>query len=101
MKKRYNQSQREETVYKFKNSTEQKGVFAKSEGISVNRLNKWIVEADVETEGTQKFIKVTIPETPNNMDTVKIRFGEFEIIIDENTSEKLLTLALRGVKSTC
>ena len=101
MKKRYNRAQREKTVSKFKNSTDPKGAFAKLEGISVNTLNKWICEVEVETEESQKFIKVTIPEIPKKMDTVTIRFEGFEIIIDENASEKLLSLALRGVKSIC
>ena len=86
---------------KFKNSADLKGTFAKAEGISVNTLNKWIEEADVEIEEPQKFIKVTIPEIPNNMDSVKIRFGEFEIIVDENTSVELLCMVLRGVKTVC
>ena len=101
MNKRYNQAQREKTVSKFKKSTDPKGAFAKKEGISVNTLNKWIGEVAAEIEETQKFIKVTIPEMSNNMDTVKIRFEGFEIIVDENTSEELLSLALRGVKSVC
>ena len=101
MKKRYNQEQREEIVSKFKKSTEAKGVFAKTEGISVNTLNKWIEEVDAEIEEPKKFIKVAIPEIPNNIDTVKIRFGEFEIIVDENTSEELLWMVLRGVKTVC
>ena len=101
MKKRYNQAQREETVCGFKNSTYPEGAFAKSEGISVNTLNKWIEEADAEIEEPQKFIKVTIPEIPSTMNTVKIRFGEFEIIVEENTSEEMLWMALRRVKTVC
>ena len=98
MKKRYNQAKREETVCKFRNSTEKKGVFAKTEGISVNTLNKWIEEG-AETEYQPKFIKVSIPEIGISKSNIRIRFGEFEIIVEESTSEELLSLVLRGVKT--
>ena len=101
MKKRNNQAQREEIVCKFKNGTAAKGSFAKTEGISVNTLNKWIEEVEAAKEKTPKFIKVTIPQIDNKRSSVKIRFEGFEIIIDENTSEELLWTALRGVKSVC
>ena len=101
MKKRNNQAQREEIVSKFKNSADLKGAFAKSEDISVNTLNKWIEEVEAAKEKTPKFIKVTIPQIDNKRSTVKIRFEGFEIIANENTSEELLWMALRGVKSVC
>ena len=99
MAKRYNQAQRKETVHKFRNSPEPKDVFAKTEGINVSTLTKWIKE--VGTEESPKFIKATIPETFPSQGSVKIRFGEFEIIVDENSNEDLLSLALRGVKAVC
>ena len=88
-------------VYKFRNCTESKGSFAKSESISVNTLNKWIKEIETENEASPKFIKVTIPERCNRKSSITIRFGEFEIIVDENTSKELLSMALCGVKTIC
>ena len=41
----------------------------------------------MEIEEPQKFIKVTMPEFQNNMDTIKIWLEEFEIKIDENTKQ--------------
>ena len=99
MKKRYRQGQREEIVEQFRNSEAPKGVFAKGIGIGVSTLNKWIVEN--EKDESPKFIKVSVPKTNTNSGSLKIQFEGFEIIVEENTSEELLWMALRGVKSVC
>ena len=96
--KQYSEKEREEIMKRFQKSGIKKGEFAKAEGVNESTLSKWISKRKKATKEEVKFMKVGIVKESRIEKEIKIKIGEIEIVVTENTSEEALMKALRVVE---
>lgn len=95
----YTKNEKTEIIRKYKVSGKSKIDFSKELGISPVTLRTWIREEEKAEEIVQ-FIEAKVNNEiyENN---ISIKFKDFIIVFDENTSENLLAKALNVVKNLC